>query len=228
MDELAGVGAYVEHEVDGELGEEELVAELLRGVDTGLPDLEARGFGEGAQGVFEMGIHSPQFSVLSSQFSVLRSGDRRSLLRERCLRGEEDGEHGHEPEWEGEVEVLGVGEAADQGEEEKAGGESFEVGGIGAANLTEEYPVEGDGKKDSDGSEGEELLEKFVVSLLCFKFANGRDDEPVGVEAISEKRLFERVFEGDCPDEDSAGQGLRACSFGVGRQVGFEKAPECG
>src|SRR6266851_10465388 len=71
MDELAGVGAYVEHEVDGELGEEELVAELLRGVDTGLPDLEARGFGEGAQGVFEMGIHSPQFSVLSSQLSVV-------------------------------------------------------------------------------------------------------------------------------------------------------------
>ena len=29
MDELAGVGAYVEHEVDGELGEEELVAEFL-------------------------------------------------------------------------------------------------------------------------------------------------------------------------------------------------------
>src|SRR5260370_41547580 len=67
MDELAGVGAYVEHEVDGELGEEEVVAELLRGVDTGLPDLEACGFGEGAQGVFEMGIHSPQFSVVSFQ-----------------------------------------------------------------------------------------------------------------------------------------------------------------
>src|SRR6266851_208019 len=83
MDELAGVGAYVEHEVDGKLGEEELVAELLRGVDTGLPDLEAGGFGEGAQGVFEMGIHSPQFSVLSCQFSGL--GDRRWLCaNEAC------------------------------------------------------------------------------------------------------------------------------------------------
>jgi hypothetical protein len=29
MDELAGVGAYIEHEVDGELREEELVAEFL-------------------------------------------------------------------------------------------------------------------------------------------------------------------------------------------------------
>jgi hypothetical protein len=38
------------------------------------------------------------------------------------LRGEEDGQHGHEPEGKGEVEVLGVGEAADHGEEEKAGG----------------------------------------------------------------------------------------------------------
>jgi hypothetical protein len=29
MDELAGVGAYVDYQVDGELGEEELVAEFL-------------------------------------------------------------------------------------------------------------------------------------------------------------------------------------------------------
>jgi hypothetical protein len=29
MNELAGVGAYVEDEIDGELGEEELVAEFL-------------------------------------------------------------------------------------------------------------------------------------------------------------------------------------------------------
>ena len=29
MDELAGVGACIEHEVDGDLGEEELVAEFL-------------------------------------------------------------------------------------------------------------------------------------------------------------------------------------------------------
>ena len=67
------------------------------------------------------------------------------MLRERDLRGEEDGEHGHEPEGKGEVEVLGVRETADQGEEEEAGGQGFEVGGIGAANLPEEDPVEREG-----------------------------------------------------------------------------------
>jgi hypothetical protein len=45
MDELAGVGAYVDYQVDGELGEEKLVAEFLRGVDAGFSDFEAGGFG---------------------------------------------------------------------------------------------------------------------------------------------------------------------------------------
>ena len=138
------------------------------------------------------------------------------MLRERGLSGEEDGKHGHEPEGKGEVEVLGVGETADEGEEEEADGQGFEVPRSGAANLPEEDPVERDGEKDSDGSEGEELLKEFVVDLLCFKFADGRDDEPVGVEAISEKRLFDGVFEGDCPDEGAAGQGFGARTFGVG------------
>jgi hypothetical protein len=102
------------------------------------------------------------------------------------------------------------------------------VPGSGAANLPEEDPVERDGEKDPDGSVGEELLEEFVVGLLCFEFAEGRDDEAVGVEAISEKRLFDGVFEGDCPDEGAAGQGLGARAFGVSGQIGFEKAPEGG
>ena len=150
------------------------------------------------------------------------------VLREGGLRGEEDGEHGHEPEGKREVEVLGVGEAADEGEEEDAGGEGFEVPGRGAANLAEEDPVERDGENDSDGSEGEELLEEFVVGLLCFEFADGRDDEPVGVEAISEERLFDCVFERDGPDEGAAGEGLRACTFGVGGEICFNEAPERG
>ena len=58
------------------------------------------------------------------QVSVLKIGE---LLGDRGLCGEEDGEHGHEPEGKGEVEVLGVGEAADEGEEEEGGGEGFEV-----------------------------------------------------------------------------------------------------
>ena len=100
------------------------------------------------------------------------------------------------------------------------------MGGGGAADLTEEDPIKRDGEKDSDGAEGEELLEEFVVGLLCFKFADGRDDEAVGVETISEKGFFDRVFEGDCPDEGAAGQCLRTCTFAVGRQIGFEEAPE--
>jgi hypothetical protein len=55
--ELAGVGADVEDEVDGKLGEEELEAESLRGVDAGLADFEAGGFGHGAESVFERGVH---------------------------------------------------------------------------------------------------------------------------------------------------------------------------
>ena len=134
------------------------------------------------------------FSVLS--FTVPGWGPA-LVLRERGLGGEEDGEHGHEPEGKGEVEVLGVGEAAEEGEEEKGGGEGFEVDGRGAADLAEEDPVERDGENDADGSEGEELLEEFVVGLLCFEFADGGDEEAVGVEAISEERLFDCVFEGE-------------------------------
>ena len=77
MDELAGVGACIEHEVDGDLGEEELVAEFWRGVDAGFSDLEACGFGEGAQRVFEVKGHGSQISGfnqrLGSQFSCLSS-----------------------------------------------------------------------------------------------------------------------------------------------------------
>src|SRR5260370_30981649 len=102
-------------------------------------------------------VVSCRFLAISFQFSSSR------FFSSRGLCGEEDGEHGHEPEREGEVEVLGVGKAADQGEEEEAGGQGFEVPGLGAANLAEEEPVERDGEKDSDGSEGEELLEEFVV-----------------------------------------------------------------
>src|SRR5439155_15159764 len=91
-----------------------------------------------------------QFSVLSCQLSGLVTD---GVV---ALRGEEDGEHGHEPEGKAEVEVLGVGETADQGEEEEAGGEGFEMPGSGAANLAEEDPVERDGENDSDGPEGEE------------------------------------------------------------------------
>ena len=74
-------------------------------------------------------------------------------------------------------------------------------------------------------AEGEELLEEFVVGLLCFEFADGRDDEAVGVEAISEEGLFDCVFEGDRPDEGAAGQGFGACSFGVGGEIGFDRGP---
>jgi hypothetical protein len=51
--ELAGVGADVEDEVDGKLREQEAVAEFLRGVDAGLADFEAGGFGDGTKSVFE-------------------------------------------------------------------------------------------------------------------------------------------------------------------------------
>ena len=53
MSELTGVGADIDDEIDLELGEEEVVAKLLRGVDAGLSDLKAGGFGEGTQDVFD-------------------------------------------------------------------------------------------------------------------------------------------------------------------------------
>ena len=72
--------------------------------------------------------------------------------------------------------------------------------GWGAADLPEEYPVDCDGEKRADGSEGEELLKELVVGLLRLKYTEGRDDETVGVEAISEERLLDGIFEGGCPD----------------------------
>src|SRR5207248_1130552 len=154
-----------------------------------------------------MGVHGGQLSLITDQLSVLQFSvfQFSGLCVGKGLCGEEDGEHGHEPEGEGEIEVLGVGEAADEGEYKKSGGEGFEVPGCSAANLAEEDPVERDGEDDADGSEREELLEEFVMGLLCFKFADGRDNESIGVEAISEKGLFDCVFEGDSPDEGAAG-----------------------
>ena len=101
------------------------------------------------------------------------------------MRGEEDGEHGHEPEGEGEIEVLGVGEAANESKDEESDCESFEVGRLRATNLVEEEQVERDGEKGPDCSEGEKLLEEFVVGLLGFKCAEGWDDEAIRVEAVS-------------------------------------------
>ena len=53
-----------------------------------------------------------------------------------------------------------------------------------------------DGEDGADGSEGEELLEEFVVGLLACECAEGRDDESIGVEAVSEDRFLGRRIRG--------------------------------
>jgi hypothetical protein len=63
--ELAGVGTDVEDEIDLKLREEEAMAELLRGVDAGFPDLVTGSFYYGAEGVLKGLCHVVEVSRMA-------------------------------------------------------------------------------------------------------------------------------------------------------------------
>jgi len=140
--------------------------------------------------------------------------------------GEEDGEHGHEPERVGDVVALGVGEAANEGKDEEACGEGFDGGLWSAADLPEVDPVEADNEDDAYDSEGEELLEKFVVGVGCFEVAEERDGEVEGVEAVAEDGFFDGEFSGCGPYDGAPGEGLRIGGFGVVIEIGDQESGE--
>lgn len=112
------------------------------------------------------------------------------------------------------------------GEDEESGGEGFEAGGWSAANLAEDGTVDSDDEDNAEGSEGEELLKEFVVGVGCLEGAEGRDDEAIGVEAITEDGLFDCVFPGCGPDDGAAGERGGIDAFGVEIEVFCEQAGE--
>src|ERR1700733_8714136 len=121
---------------------------------------------------------------------------------------------------------MAMSQSGNERKDEKGSGKGLQGGGGSAANLTEDHPVQTDGKDDAESSEGEELLEDFVVRVGGFESTEVWDDYAVGVEAMAEDGFLDCEFAGGGPYYGAAGERGWVDAFGVVIGVSREQAGE--